>query len=788
MLGVSALCGILIAGLALPVVGTAGIIARQGSEAFQTLPGDLTTTPLAQRSVVLDDKGKVLASFYEENRVAVKLDKIAPVMRDAIIAIEDARFYDHGPIDLRGTARAAVRNVTAGGVEEGGSTLTQQYVKLLLVSTATTEEERRRATEDSIARKLRELRLAMAAEQQFTKDEILERYLNIAYYGGGAYGVEAAARRFFSTSAAKLTLTQAATLAGLVQAPAAYDPERAAERALGRRNIVLQQMEKYGFISADEAAKARQEPLELDPRRTANGCSNSYAPFFCDYVYRELLTYKSLGKTTEEREQAITRGGLTIRTTLNRQDQKSAEEAISDYVDPTDRAVAAIAMVEPGTGKVRAIAHSREYGKGKGKTYINYAVDSDRGGGLGFQPGSTMKAFVVAAAIKQGMSLGTTYHAPARLNVTNQRFETCDGSVSAGAYTPKNYGSGGGTYNIRTGTAKSVNTFFIQLQRATGLCDPYKIAKATGLTMANGSELQQIASFTLGPNEVSPLAMAEAYATFAADGVHCNAVAVTSITNRAGKKLGVAKADCTEVLDKNVARATVSVLRGVMQGGGTGAGMSFGGRQLAGKTGTTNDARAVWFTGMTPQLVASVVVGDPDPPITGLDGIRLNGRYYGQACGGCIPGPIWRRAMSNALEGTDYERFRGPDPRSIRGLYITVPDVRGRSVSSATARLGSAGLGAYVAGRYNSRLPRGTVVFTSPRAGAGIGSGGSVGLYVSSGYVPQPKPKPKPKATAKPKPDTNNDSGGGNGNNGNGNNNGGNTNGGGNDGNGNNDD
>jgi membrane peptidoglycan carboxypeptidase len=745
LLGVSALCGILVAGLALPLVGTAGIAARQSSQAFQTLPGDLTTTPLASRSVILDDDGKLLATFYEENRVPVKLKKIAPVMRDAVIAIEDARFYDHGPIDLRGTARAAVRNVTSGGVQEGGSTLTQQYVKLLLVSTAATDEERRKATEDTLSRKLRELRLAMAAEQQFTKDEILERYLNIAYFGGGAYGIEAAAKRFFSTSASKLTLTQAATLAGLVQAPAAYDPERAPERAIGRRNIVLQQMEQYGFITPAQAAKSREKPLGLDTKRTANGCSTAYAPFFCDYVYRELLTFKSLGKTTEEREQAITRGGLTIRTTLNRDDQEAAVDAVSDYVSPTDSAVAAIAMVEPGTGKVKAIAHSRKYGKGDGKTYINYAVDANRGGGLGFQPGSTMKVFVVAAAIKQGLPLTTSFYAPARINVSFQRFETCDGSVSAGSYTPKNYDSGGGTYNIRTGTAKSVNTFFIQLEKQTGLCDPYKIAKAAGLTMANGSQLQQIASFTLGPNEVSPLSMAEAYATFAADGVHCKSIAVTQIKNRAGKKLGVAKADCAPIVDENVARATVSVLQGVMGPGGTGARMSFG-RPVAGKTGTTNDARAVWFTGMTPQLATSVVVGDPDPPIRGLDGVVLNQRYYPQACGGCIPGPIWTQAMRTALDGEEVRGFGSADPRSVRGLTVVVPDVRGLSVSNATARLQSAGLNAFVAGRYNSTLTRGAVVFTNPRAGSTAGSGATVGLYLSSGYVPQPK---KPKADEK---------------------------------------
>ena len=219
LVGVGGLAGVLVAGLALPITGALGLAARGSAEAFEDLPSELVTQPQAQRSVVLDANGNVLTTFYDQNRVYVPLAQVAPVMTQAILAIEDARFYEHGPIDLQGTSRSAIRNIATGEITGGGSTLTQQYVKNVLYEQATTDAERAAAKAPNLGRKIRELRLAIAAERQFTKDEILERYLNIAYFGGRAYGIEAAARHYFSTSAAALTLPQAAMLAGLVQAP-----------------------------------------------------------------------------------------------------------------------------------------------------------------------------------------------------------------------------------------------------------------------------------------------------------------------------------------------------------------------------------------------------------------------------------------------------------------------------------------------------------------------------------------------------------------------------------------
>jgi membrane peptidoglycan carboxypeptidase len=746
---VAVVAGLIVAGLALPFVGSAGLAAKATVDGFTSLPADFEAQPQAQRSVMLDANGNKLAVFFDENRVYVPLNDIAPVMRQAIIAIEDARFYEHGAIDLQGTARALATNLQSGGVTQGGSTLTQQYVKNVLLSQADSKKEAREAIETSYARKLRELRLAMAAEEQFTKDQILERYLNIAYFGGGAYGIEAAAQRFFSVPAKKLTLGQAAMLAGLVQSPSRYDPELYPERAAARRNVVLAAMANQTQVITPEGAQAAaRKPLRLNPKRTTNGCIASPAPFFCDYVYRELLDWKPLGASVDKRERAIRRGGLVIRTTLEPREQTAAVESVRQYVAPTDSAVAAIAMVEPGTGRVTAMTNSQLYGKGPGRTFLNYSADFDRGGSSGFQNGSTMKVFVLASAIAQGIPLNAAISSPASFTQTAAMKICQDGNdFVSDPWEVGNYDGAGGTYDLRTGTWRSVNTFFALLEQRTGICDPATLAQDLGVTTARGEDLLQVKSFVLGSNEVSPLALAEAYAAFAAGGTHCASVAITSLTTPNGTKLPVPKANCAQVMDEGVADAVTEVLAGVIDGpdsGRTGALMSLG-RPAAGKTGTTDETKAIWFIGYTPQRAAAVAIANPLKP-TRLDGITLNGVYYPQACGGCIPGPIWKAMMDQVMAPLPVEQFAAPDPTAVAGVAATVPDVRGLPGPEAVATLQAAGFVSYVSAEVNSAAPLGTTVATDPGVGTRFVSGGTVRVLVSSGYVPPPPPPP-------PKPD-----------------------------------
>jgi membrane peptidoglycan carboxypeptidase len=756
VVAVSGLAGVLVAGLALPIAAALGLVAKGSAEEFSNLSADLEAgEPFPERSRIVDAEGRTIATFFWDNRVNVPLEKIAPVMQEAVLAIEDHRYFEHGPIDFQGTVRAFMENAQDDTISGGGSTLTQQYVKQLIYTQADSDEERvelyEAATERSYGRKLRELRMAVQLEQELTKDEILEGYLNIANFGSGVYGVEAAARYYFSTKAEDLTLEQAAMLAGIVQNPSKYDPVRYEESALGRRNTVLTRMAdpEVAMITPDKASEARASDLDLDLNTTPNGCvGTSLAPFYCEFVYQELMLMDELGATPEERDNNLRRGGLTVRTTLDRDAQRAASEAVSDRVAPTDVGVAALASVEPGTGEIKAMTHSRGYGSGEGETYYNYAVERPMAGAVGAQPGSTFKAFIVAAAIEQGIPLNTSIRSPYQINLAENSFETCDGpyGVSGQTWSPVNYStSQNGSYNLMTGTEGSVNTFFAQLFQRTGMCDPVRIATEAGLMQGTGDPLVERPSIVLGGQEVPPLRMAEAYAMFANRGVHCASYAVTEVLDRDGETIYEAEPDCNRVLDKEVADAVNFVLNGVMENpGGTGGALRLAdGRDAAGKTGTTNGMKAVWWVGYVPQLSTAVAVWGPDvdpdldPPATpSMNGQTFNGEYFPTVSGARVPGPIWKQYMEAALEDVKKESFVAPDRKVIRGIQETVPDVRGMSESDARARLDDAGFDSYVEGTVDSEVAKGRVVRTNPAGGSSYGTGGSIGLILSSGTPP----------------------------------------------------
>ena len=334
MLAVSVALGVVVAGLAVPFVGLAGMATRTAAESMDELPTELENVPLAQKTTMLDSRGNVIATLYDENRVNVELGDISRTMVEAMVAIEDYRFYQHGALDVRGTLRALVTNSASDSVQQGGSSITQQLVKLSLLNAAETRAEERAATEQTYARKLRELRYAVALEQQHSKDWILERYLNTAYFGDGAYGIQAAAKHFFDVNASELDLRQSAMLAGLVQNPSAYDPTNAPERALERRNVVLDRMAELEVIKPRTAKKVKDLDLGLDVQQAQRGCLYSAAPFFCDFATSYLLADPSLGETREERQQLIQAGGLTIKTTVDLRFQQAATESVQSQVFP----------------------------------------------------------------------------------------------------------------------------------------------------------------------------------------------------------------------------------------------------------------------------------------------------------------------------------------------------------------------------------------------------------------------------------------------------------------------
>ena len=659
IVAVSAVLGVLVAGLAIPFVGAVGYSAKATDRSMQNLPAELKTTPLAQRTRVLARNGRLIATFYDENRVNVPLSKVAPVMRRAIIAIEDYRFYEHGALDLKGTLRAFVSNQTSDSGTQGGSSITQQMAKMTQLTQARTEKERKAATENTYQRKIQELRHAIAFEQNYSKNWILERYLNLAYFGDGAYGVQAAARHYFSVNASQLDTNQAATLAGLVKNPVGFDPTTYRDRAIARRNVVLNRMAELGMLEPAVATRLISRPLDLRVSTSRNGCLGTKAPFFCDYLRRYLMADKSLGKTAADRAQLINGGGLTIRTSVDLGYQRAADAAAQASVRPRDQAIGALAMVQPRTGDVMAVAQSRPMGRERkdGETFLNYVVDSKYGDSNGFQAGSTFKVFVLAAALEQGLPTSTRFNAPEQVNIPQNEFMDCDGPYPVSSLWSPSNSTSSGNFDMYKGTQLSVNTYFAQLERRTGLCEPYALAKAMGIDLTDPPR-ERVPSFVLGIADVSPLEMASAYATFAARGKHCDNRPVTQILNSDGKVFKNYPKKCTQVMQESTADTVNDILRGVIEPGGFGQALALN-KPAAGKTGTINSNMAVWFNGYTPALAtASMIAGaNQQGHWVTLNGQTVGGRYVSSAAGSTLAGPMWAlamRAIQDTLPADDF--------------------------------------------------------------------------------------------------------------------------------------
>ncbi|MFF5519000.1 transglycosylase domain-containing protein [Streptomyces coeruleorubidus] len=666
-LGVSVLAGAVLAGIALPAVGALGLAAKGSVESFDELPANMKTPPLSQRTTILDADGGQIATVYSRDRTVVPLKDISPYMQKAIVAIEDSRFYQHGAVDLKGVLRALNKNARSGEVAQGASTLTQQYVKNVFVEEAGNDPTKvAQATQQTIGRKIRELKYAIQVEEELGKKKILENYLNITFFGQQAYGIEAAAQRYFSKSAKDLNVQEAALLAGIVQSPSRYDPVNDEAEATKRRNIVLRRMADVGDISRAQAAEAMKAPLGLKVSKPKNGCITAIkgAGFFCDYVREVFLNDPVFGKTKEKRAKVWNQGGLTIRTTMDPQAQDAAQASIKDHVYQSDDVATAATLVQPGTGKILAMGQSRPYGVDikKGETTLNLSVDGDMGGGMGYQPGSTFKPIVAAAALEDGMPANKVYSSPYQMAYPSP-VSACDGKIWKNSRTDpakleNENESEVGPYDMKEATAKSVNTYYVQMISDIGICPVTTMAKKMGVVRADGDKMPQVPSIALGTQEMSPLTMANAYATFASRGMHCTPVAIESVTQRVGdqrKSLQVPKSTCSRAMSEKTADTINALLRGVVEDG-TGKKAGLDSRPSAGKTGTTDERYAAWFVGYTPNMAGAVWVGDPAHKRK-MTNITIGGRSYGKVFGGEVPGPIWGDMMNGALEGKPVEQF-----------------------------------------------------------------------------------------------------------------------------------
>ncbi|MEV8026935.1 transglycosylase domain-containing protein [Cellulosimicrobium funkei] len=676
---VSGVGGVLAAGLLVPLAAGANTATDTAVEVFDELPADLEPGPLSEQSRIYANDGTTrLATFYTENRIVVPLDQVSEPMKNAVIAIEDKRFWEHGGVDVEGIPRAFVNNLT-GGSTQGASTLTQQYVKNVLIEQAVRDDDvmaQHEAKADTLGRKAREAKLAISLEKKMTKEEILQGYLNIAQFGRSVYGVETAARHYFGISAKDLNYLQAATIAGITKAPSTYDPTADPEKAQNRRNVVLNTMYQQGYITKEEYDAGLATPiadtLQIQPLEAGCQAAENGATFFCDYVTKIIMSDPVFGETKEERQSLLYRGGLDIYTTLDPNMQAAAHQHATAAVpaDDPSQVEDAIVTVEPGTGKILAMAQNRAYDNTQdpapNTTAVNYSVDQAHGSSNGFSPGSTWKPFVLAEWLKEGHSLYDTVSANKRTWTINRDFRASCTRLGNEKWTPANSdGPGSGSMSVLKATFNSVNTAYTTMASQLDLCGIAETAKAAGFQpsmLKDEGNVNVNASMILGTQNSSPLQMAAAYATFASGGTYCKPIAITKVVAGDGKELPVPTADCQPgAIDPNIANTVTYALQQVItQGSGRGNGLADG-RPAAGKTGTANNNTHTWFIGYTPQVVTAVWIGNAESDVPMNGRFTINGKTRPYWYGSSLAAPTWRDYMNQILAGQPAPGFADPD-------------------------------------------------------------------------------------------------------------------------------
>lgn len=704
-----ATAGGLLAMLLLPGLLLVGLGAKKMASDFQNMDVQKITQGPPVRSTMYAADGHEMASFFDEYRRPVRLDQVSPIMRKTILAVEDARFYEHGALDLKGTMRALMRNTSTGEIREGGSSLTQQYAKNLLLANARTEEEKQRATAPTVFRKIRELRHALHLEQTMSKDLIFEGYLNIAYFGAGAYGVQAASLRYFGKPASQLTLPESALLAGITKNPYAYDPILHPQAARERRDTVLTRMAELKLITAQEQTRLSVAPLRLKPRPIRGGCSISKAPFYCMYARSEMIRLLSKGdpKKAREANAQLQRGGYQIRTALDWKGQQGVQRALSARTSHTSDKVAAQALVEVGTGHLKTLATSKRFGFKKPRTTLNLAADMEHGGGVGVSAGSTFKIFTLLAALEKGLPVKTSFHAPGSTTISGYR--DCKDRLLPPWNVKNSHESESGKFDLRTGTAQSVNTFYAKLQHKIGICSAVKMAHRFGMKRADGGPLQEVPSQVLGSNEIDMVHLAAAYAGIADHGVYCPPVALLEVTDPNGRKLALPKNQCKQVVTRQTADTTYDIMRSVFESKGTAAGVGKPSGSVAGKTGTCENFSCAVFAGISRNLSSAVAYWD----------YRGGFKYpvYG-VYGAGIPADIWSSGLSAAHQ--TYQPL------------VAVPELRKTSLGTAMTVLRQTGFNGVVSTTpVASDLPKGSVAHVSPSTHSE--RGGTVTIFLSNG-------------------------------------------------------
>ncbi|WP_051479013.1 transglycosylase domain-containing protein [Arthrobacter sp. H5] len=690
-LGISGLSGVLAAGLLVPVAAAAGTGASASIQFFENLPAELERGALAQPSTILAADGSLIATLYEENRQPVTLDQVSENMTDALLAIEDDAFYEHGGVDLQGIISAALSNISSD-TTRGASTITQQYVNNVLIDASMqTGGDVTFSGQKTMGDKLREAKLAIAVEKELSKDEILAGYLNIVPFTGTTYGVQAASKYFFNVEAKDLSIPQAALLAGVVNGPTFYSPELNPERSLERRNLVLGRMLDTAKITQEEYDAAVATDLGLAITPVLSGCvAAEQAPYFCDYVTHLILNDPAYGETLEDRENLLYRAGLTIKTTLDPRAQTAAQTAINETAsrESTDPSVGhSMVSLEPGTGDILVMAQNTRYmpGTEPGDSVQNFNVDQYAGGdpnsplgGLGgYQPGSTFKPFTVAAWLEDGRALNTVVDGSKKEYPQGDVWEAS--CLNGGEYVlpdedgyePQNYGDiNYGNYTVLEGLAQSYNTVTMETANQIDLCKPFEIAASLGVHdgKSAGGEYDPLdvspSALIGGGSEVSPMSMATAFAALGAEGLTCQPRALVEVVAVDGTSFPVPPEQCEQAIPKELARGVNYATQAVIDRG-SGQLLEFGDVPMAGKTGTNDQRSQTWFMGYNSAMATASWVGNWKANSGSLSELQIGGRVYEEIDGAFVAAPSWERFMQQIPGLYPAEDFRDPPSNMI---------------------------------------------------------------------------------------------------------------------------
>ncbi|WP_158848955.1 transglycosylase domain-containing protein [Saccharothrix deserti] len=700
LLGFCLVAGLLLAGMALPVVGAAGLVSNRMSDYVASTSVNMIDTPPPLMTTITDKDGVPFAYLYDQYRVLTPPDRIAQTMKDALISAEDRRFYEHNGVDWLATARAAMRNQSEGTVSQGASTITQQYVKNHLVHVASREDVagQKAAQEQTIARKLREARIAMHVETQLTKEEILARYLDVVPFGGTIFGIAAASQAYFETTPDKLTVPQAAMLAGLVNSPTFLDPEARPDKAIERRNMVIDLMLDNGKLSPEDAEVHKRAPLGLSTpvRPLPTGCVGAGPEFgfYCSYVVNYLTRN---GYTLNE----LKVGGYTIQTPMDRTLTVQAKQAADAQVPKTTPGIAnTAAVVKPGKQRhdVVALAANRDYGLKKEEFQTQFDLPS--GVENKFGAGSVYKVFTAAAALEKGYGIETIVQSPTShtSSVFRGGAPNCPptGEPFTYWYCLSNFdGSYPPQMTLKEALATSPNTAFVILEEKVGLDaavdmayrlgmretmatniagvppDPKAEQKELRVSQSDFFKVNKNASFTLSPAPTSTLELANVAATVMSGGTWCPPTPISKIIDRYGKQVEFRETPCEQAVEEPLANALVAGLSADFGGRGTAAAAAsqYGWKRPGlGKTGTTEAYKSAAFLGATPDYAGAVqVFNDSTSPsgiCIGAGPPRLCGE--GNIFGGTLPARTWFDFMTKAHAGLPEKPLPPVEPRYIR--------------------------------------------------------------------------------------------------------------------------